>query len=93
MKKDITTSQVISWILGIVVFTIGVLNVFLVHAVPGIIALLLAVLYFPATNAFLQKRFGFSIPLSVKTILAILIIWFTLGVSDLGDIIDDWLMN
>jgi hypothetical protein len=69
-------------------FAIGLLNVFLVHPVPGIIYLLLSFLYFPPANSILRKRFGFSIPLVVKIILGIVIIMFTLGVSDLGDMID-----
>ena len=68
-------------------FAIGLLNVFLVHPVPGIIYLLLSFLYFPPANSILRKRFGFSIPLVVKIILGIVIIMFTLGVSDLGDMI------
>jgi hypothetical protein len=88
MEAKITTSNIFSWSFSIVVITIGIANVLLVHPVPGAIYLLLSLVYFPATNAILKKRFGFSIPLAVKIILGIIIIWFTLGVSDLGDIID-----
>jgi len=63
---------------------------FLVHLVPGIIYLLLSFIYFPPANALLKERTGFSIPLIVKIGLGIVIIMFTLGVSDLGDIFDDW---
>ena len=75
------------WIFGLIVFAIGVLNVVLVHPVLGLVALLLSVLYFPPVNALLEK-FGFRIPLFIKIILGIFIIWFTSGVSDLGDMID-----
>ena len=88
MKEDVRRSHIISWIFGIAVFAIGVLNVFLVHPVPGAVYLLLSFVYFPPANAILKKRFGFSIPLVVKIILGIVIIWFTLGVSDLGDMVD-----
>jgi hypothetical protein len=64
------------------------LNLFLVHAVPGIIYLLLSFVYIPPANSTLKQWFGFSIPLVVKIILGIVIVWFTLGVSDLGDIFD-----
>jgi hypothetical protein len=76
------------WIFGIVVLTIGVLNMFLVHPVPAVAYLLLSFIYFPPVNAFLKTRFGFSIPLVVKIILGIVLIMFTLGVSDLGGMID-----
>ncbi|MGZ5245275.1 MAG: hypothetical protein ACXWD4_15245, partial [Bacteroidia bacterium] len=59
-----------------------------VHPVPGIVFLLLSSLYLPQVNDFSKKKFGFSIPLTATIILGIIIIWFTLGVSDLGDMID-----
>ena len=90
MKDDVMTSHIISWIFGIIVFAIGVLNLFLVHPVPGAIYLLLSLVYLPPANAVLRKSIGFSIPLVVKIILGIIIIMFTLGVSDLGDMIDKW---
>ena len=76
------------WIFGIVFLTVGILNMFLVHLVPGVAYLLLSFIYFPPSNAYIRKTFGFSIPPVVKIILGIFIIMFTLGVSDLGDMID-----
>jgi succinate dehydrogenase/fumarate reductase cytochrome b subunit len=88
MNKTLNAGNTCSGIFAVVLFAIGLLNVFLVHPVPGIIYLLLSFLYFPPANSILRKRFGFSIPLVVKIILGIVIIMFTLGVSDLGDMID-----
>ena len=76
------------WLFGIIVFMIGLLNLFFVHLVPGNFFLLLSFLYFPPATAYFKERFGFVIPVVVKIVLAVLIIWFTLGVSDLGDMID-----
>ena len=87
--KDIDISPLISWFIGLVVFTIGVLNLLLVHPVPGSVFLLLSALYFPPADTFFMKNFGKPIPIWAKLILGFVIIWFTLGVSDLGDIIDD----
>ncbi len=92
MEAEVRTSHIISWIFGTTVFAIGVLNMFLVHPVPGVIYLLLSFVYFPPANAILKKKFGFSIPLLLKIILGIVIIMFTLGVSDLGEMID-WVVN
>jgi hypothetical protein len=86
--NDIRISYITSWVFGLLVFTIGVLNLFLVHPVPGIAGLLLSLVYFPPANEFLKERTGFTIPPIVKIILGVVIIWFTLGVSDLGDMID-----
>lgn len=76
------------WLFGLVVLTIGFLNILLVHPVPGIIYLLLSLVYFPPANAYLRKQLGFQIPLLVKIVLGVVLVMFTLGVSDLGDMID-----
>jgi hypothetical protein len=80
----------ISWLFGLVVLAIGISNLLLIHPVPGVVFMLLSLLYFPPVNEVLKQRAGFTIPAFVKIILGIIIIWFTLGVSDLGDLIDDW---
>jgi len=87
IKENLRKGSVMSWIFGIAVFAVGVLNVLLVHPVPGVVYLLLSLAYFPPTDAVLKKRFGFSIPLVAKIVLGIVIFFFTLGVSDLGDMI------
>ena len=81
-------SNTIYWMFGIIVYVIGVLNLFLVHFVPGIVFLILSFMFFPPVNYELKKKFGFSIPPFIKIALGLIIIWFTLGVSDLGDMID-----
>ncbi len=76
------------WVFGVVVLTVGILNLVLVHPAPGIAYLLLSLIYFPPINVMLQERFNFTIPLLIKLILGIILFMFTLGVSDLGDMID-----
>ncbi|WP_375436581.1 hypothetical protein [uncultured Hymenobacter sp.] len=88
MNNKSTVWNVFGWVFGIVTFAIGVANIFLVHPVPGIVYLFLSLVYFPPANAKLKEKTGFSIPLAVKIPLSIVIIMFTLGVSDLGDMID-----
>lgn len=85
--------SVFSWAFALVVFTVGVLNILLVHPVPGIAYLLLSFIYLPPAQVLFRQKMGFSIPLVVKIILGIIIIQFTLGVSDLGDMIDDQFMR
>ncbi len=80
--------NIISWVFGALVFTIGVMNMVLVHPVPGIIYFLLSFIYFPPAYSLLTERFDFSIAAIVRIIMGIVIVWFTLGVSDLGDMID-----
>jgi hypothetical protein len=88
MNDKPTIWSISGWLFGIIVLTIGVLNLLLVHPVPGIGYLLISLVYFPPANAYLKTRFGFTIPLAVKIILGTVLIIFTLGVSDLGDMID-----
>jgi hypothetical protein len=87
-EKKPVVLNIIGWLSGIVVLTIGVLNLVLVHQVPGTVGILFSLLYFPLVDDMIRKKFGRSIPPAVKIVLGIAIIWFTLGVSDLGDMID-----
>ncbi len=90
MKINFRILDVFSWIFGLAVLAIGVLNIILVHPVPGIGYLLLSALYFPPVNGIFERKFGFRMLLFMQIILAVVIIMFTLGVSDLGDMMDDW---
>jgi hypothetical protein len=88
MNAESNMQNIFGWIFGMAVLATGILNMVLVHLVPGIAYLLLSLVYFPPANTYLKIRSGISIPLIVKFILAIFIFMFTLGVSDLGDMID-----
>jgi hypothetical protein len=74
-----------SWLFAGLLITIGILNLFLIHPVPGIAYLLISCLYMPPVNESIRNRFGFAIPVAVRIALGIAIMWFTLGISDLGD--------
>ena len=86
-------NNVISWIFGIVFFVIGILNVFLVHPVPGVLYILLSFVYFPMADVVLKKRFGFKIPYIVKIILGLVILGGTLAVGDLMEMFEGWLLR
>jgi len=88
MNRSLDFGRLLSGAFAIVVFVIGVLNLVLVHPVPGIVYMLLAILYLPRTNDLLRRKFGVSIPPALKIAFGIFILWFTLGISDLGDMID-----
>ncbi|KAA9338844.1 hypothetical protein [Adhaeribacter soli] len=87
--KDVNLTLLFSWLIGLVVFIIGLSNLLLVHPVPGIVFLLISALHFPPADALCMKIFGRPVPFLAKVFLGFVIIWFTLGVSDLGDMIDD----
>ena len=69
--EQLNAANVTSWLLGIVILTIGVLNLVLVHPVPGIVFLLLSLVYFPPANTLSRKLLGTPIPLVLKIILGI----------------------
>ena len=77
---------VFSWIFGFMVMGIGLVNTFWGND-PGLGVFLVALsfLYFPPANAFTREKFGFAIPILVKIILDVLIIWVSLGVGELFD--------
>lgn len=76
------------WVFGLVVLAIGIANLLLVHPVPGVACLLVSLVYFPPVDASLRRRCGLSVPREAKVAVGIALLWFTLGVSDLGDMID-----
>lgn len=76
------------WAFGLLLAAVGVLNLLLVHPVPAVAYGLVSLPYFPPVADVLKARFGFSLHPLAKLVLAIAVVVFTLGVSDLGDMID-----
>ena len=76
----------VSWLFAILLILIGVLNIMQVHAVPGILYILISLIYIPPFNTFIKKILGFSIPGWLKFVLGFLIMWGTLGVGDLAEL-------
>ena len=74
------------WSFFALVASLGIMNLIMVHAVPGMIYLLLSLIFLPPVNTFLSFRLGIRIPAAIKVILGIVIVWFTLGISDLAEI-------
>lgn len=80
--------RIAEWLFGLVLVGIALANLVLVHPVPAVAYLVASLLYLPPASAFLYRRLGLTIHPVVKVGLAIAIVLFTLGVSDLGDMID-----
>ena len=79
----------LSWLLGIAVFAVGIINTFWGNDPGfGIFLIVLSFLYFPPVNQVFRLLFGFSIPLLLKVLLAVFIIWAALGVGELFDKIE-----
>jgi hypothetical protein len=87
-RRITATSTVIEWMFAGLVLAAGIANLALVDPVPALAYGLASLVYLPPANAVLKDRFGVSIHPVVKIALGIVIVMFTLGVSDLGDMID-----
>jgi hypothetical protein len=78
------------WFFGSLYLLLGILYIWLIHPVPGIVCILFSLIYFPPVNNIFYFRSGKRIPVLLKIAVGIFIIWFTLGVSDMGDLIDNY---
>ncbi len=91
MNNKSNVLNIISWLFGIAVFAIGVVNA-LSGNDPffGVFIILLSFVYFLPVNAILKKMTGFSFPTMriVKILLGIFILWASFGVGELFDKIE-----
>ena len=86
MKK---TSEVFSILIGILFILIGIINTFWGNdPFFGIFILVAATIFFPYTTTQLSKKFNFNIAGWLKLLLALFIIWSSIGVGELFDKID-----
>ena len=84
-----TILDFISWVFGILVFAIGMVNSFWGNdPFFGVFIILLSFLYFPPVTAIFKKITGFNIPRFVKIVVGIFILWAALGVGELFDKIE-----
>ena len=91
MNNKPTALNLISWLFGALFFFIGVVNTFWGNdPVFGVFILLLSFVYFLPVNTILKRMTGLTIPRLgiVKFLLAIFIIWASVGVGELFDKID-----
>ena len=91
MDRKSNVTDIISWLFGIVVVAIGMVNLFWGNDPGfGVFLLLLSLVYFLPVNAILRKLTGFTIPKLgiVKIVLGIFILWASLGVGELFDKIE-----
>ena len=86
MSSKLVIVNIAAWTFGIVVAAIGAVNMFWGNdPFFGVFLFLLSFVFYPPVNAILRKKFGFSIPLAVKIIVGVFIVWASLGVGELFD--------
>lgn len=81
--------NIISWFFGIIAMVIGLINMFWGNDPGyGIFIFLLGFVFIPPATALFKKISGISIPLFIKILLALFILWSAVGVGELFDKID-----
>ena len=81
------------WVFGILFSIIGILNVILVHPVPGLFYIVLSLIYLPPISTLIEEKLSLSISTILKIILGIAVMWATLGVGDLMEIFEAWILK
>ena len=88
-------SNMLGWTFGALLLAIAAANLLLVHPVPAAAYVLAALLYLPPVGQWMEGRLrkgqqrnprSSLLPVA-KVAIGIAIVMFTLGVSDLGDMI------
>lgn len=84
----------VSWMFGVIVLAIGLVNIFWGNdPLFGLFIALSALVYVPQLNTLVKKITGFRIHFVVKILLGLFILWAALGVGELFDKIDMMLME
>ena len=88
-NKSSLPGDIAGWFFGAIFLAIGLINTFWGNdAGYGIFVVLLALFFLPPVQAMIKKITGFTIPLIVKILLAVFILWSALGVGELFAKID-----
>lgn len=87
MASKLGFSTFLSLLFGIILIILGVLNIWLVHPVPGIVYFLISIIYLMPAKNIAKSSTKLLILNIVKITIAVILFFFTLGVSDLGEIL------
>ena len=89
MTTSINIRNIVSWIFGILVLAIGIINTFWGNDPEfGIFISLLSLIYFPPVTDYVTRLTRISLPGIIKIVLGLFILWAALGVGELFDKID-----
>lgn len=91
MTYKLSIGNMINYIFGVLAFAIGIVNTFWGNDTGfGIFILLLSLVFFLPVNDLSKKIAGFTIPKLglIRFVIALFIIWASLGVGELFDKID-----
>jgi hypothetical protein len=94
MNNKLAVPDILSCLFGILFLAIGIINIFWGNDLWfGVFIVLLSFIFFPPVTGMFRTITGFTIPLVVKIILGIFILWAALGVGELFDKINLMMMD
>jgi len=91
MTYKLNIGNILSYLFGVIAFGIGIVNTFWGNDPGfGIFILVLSLAYFLPVNELFKKITGYTIPKLgwIKVVLALFILWASLGVGELFDKIE-----
>ena len=89
MNYKTVVGNIISWFFAILFFAIGLVNICWGNdPLFGVFIAVLSFMYLPPVNMQIRKIIGFSIPLILKILVGLFIIWAAVGVGELFDKVD-----
>jgi len=88
MTRNLSFGNVVSTVFGLSAFSIGMVNIFWGNDSEfGIFIVLLSLVYFIPVDRYIKEKLGLTIPKFglLKVLLALLILWASLGVGELAN--------
>jgi hypothetical protein len=83
-RPDSMLFNTISWFFGVLFIVVGLINTFWGNdTFYGLFVISLSLVFFPPVMAIVREKTAISIPVVLKVILALFIIWSSLGVGEL----------
>lgn len=84
MDNRSTLLKLLGWLCGIVFSAIGIVNMFWGNdPVFGVFLFLLSLVYYPPVHELFSKLTGYRIHAVLKIVLALFLLWASLGVGEL----------
>lgn len=79
-------SKLLSWVFGILIFSLGILNLLAGNDSDfGVFLVMISFAFYPPVNEFIKKQFKIPVPNWFKIVLAIVLIWINLAVGAIAE--------
>ncbi|WP_115463027.1 hypothetical protein [Winogradskyella aurantiaca] len=72
---------------------IGLLNVWYVSVLFGVLYMLFALVYLPGFDTAVSRILHLNVPRGLKYLVALLVLWGTLAVGDLMELFETWMLH